>query len=84
MPEYGDRHLSLTSSFDIALKMARASRDDDEGRGAVMTFLFADLAQFDPQPFVSQVWPGCEAECEFAVHHHLDPVEKYLQWMIYV
>lgn len=62
---YGDKHVSLTRDFNVALYWASLERDDDEGMGGVVIIERDILNGFSHlEPFVSG--EGCEDEHEEA------------------
>lgn len=74
----GDKHVSLTRSFDVAVYWATMDRDDDEGVGSVLVLdrskLEKDLDHL--VPFVS--YEGAEDEQEEACMSDLVNLSRFL------
>ncbi|MDP3659219.1 hypothetical protein [Phenylobacterium sp.] len=74
---FGDKHVSLTSDFQIAEYWASLPRDDDDGVGRILVFDRHKLSEaLTPQPFTSA--NRTQDEKEEAVEADIYPLSKYL------
>lgn len=77
VPDYGDRHVSLTRNFDVAVYWASMERDDDEGCGSVFIIDRKALeATYSLKSFVSA--PDCKDEHEEACTAAIEGLSRYV------